>query len=344
MTRPARRWPLALLAASASCLSMSAQADWQFGAPVDITPPSPTAFPHLDASGRKAIAASGERIALTWEDSRGGTPACHVAIIEPARPVFGRHTFGRGECFEPAVAALPEGRFALIWEDEQGVGVALVTPAGLGPVLGLGPRGGQGSLVWHPSLGLQAAWSGPDGRWRRIWHTRLQITPEGRIVGGDIMPADTAPITDDQLHPVLAATTTGLALAWEDRRHGHTVIYGSASGDARSWSPPRRISQNPSGRINNELGRGTGAMRPALASLGGERLAAVWLDKRDFLSGYDVYAALSEDGGLTWGSDRIAQTASATPSPNGMPRRRAIPRENLPSPGMMNATVGPISG
>lgn len=302
-----RYWTAGLLVATLSCLSPSLHAGWRFGAPLDLTPASPTAFPHLDASGRKAIAASGGRIALSWEDSSSGAPACHVAVIEPARAVVTTYSFGRGECFEPAVAALPEGRFALIWEDEQGVAATLVTAAGLGPVLGLGPRGGQGSLTWHPSLGLHAAWSGPDGRWRRIWHTRLHIAPEGRLAVGDITPADTAAPTDDQLQPVLAATASGLALAWEDRRHGHTVIYGSASRDGRSWSPARRISQNPTGRINEELGRGSGAMRPTLASLGGERLAAVWLDKRDFLSGYDVYAALSDDGGLTWGRDRIAQ-------------------------------------
>lgn len=269
MTVAARRWPVALLLAVVSCMSLTVYAGWQFGAPLDITPASPTAFPHLDASGRKAIAASGGRIALTWEDSRSGAPACHVVIMEPAQPGVREHSFGRGECFEPAVAALPEGRFALIWEDDQGVGVALVTPAGLGPVLGLGPRGGQGSLAWHPSLGLHAAWSGPGGRWRRIWHTRLHITPEGGLAVGNITPADTAPLTDDQLHPVLAATASGLALAWEDRRNGHTVIYGSVSRGGRSWSSPLRISQNPTGRINDELGRGSGAMRPTLASLGG---------------------------------------------------------------------------
>lgn len=307
MKAAARRWPVAALLVAATCLSMAALAGWQFGAPMDITAASPTAFPHLDASGRKAIAASGGRIALAWEDSRSGAPACHVAIIERAQPEFVVHAFGRGECFEPAVAALPEGRFALIWEDEQGVGVALLAPAGLGPVHGLAARGGQGNLAWHASLGLHAAWSEPDGRWRRIRHAHLHITPEGRLVAGNVQSADVAPVTDDQLHPVLAATASGLALAWEDRRLGHTVIYGCTSQDGGRWSSPRRISQNPTGRINDELGRGTGAMRPTLVSLGGERLAAVWLDKRDFLSGYDVYAALSEDGGLNWGPDGIAQ-------------------------------------
>ncbi len=33
-------------------------------------------------------------------------------------------------------------------------------------------------------------------------------------------------------------------------------------------------------------------MRPTLSAWGKQGVAAVWLDKRDFLSGYDVYAAL----------------------------------------------------
>jgi hypothetical protein len=48
-------------------------------------------------------------------------------------------------------------------------------------------------------------------------------------------------------------------------------------------------------------------MRPTLVPYGGNRLAAVWLDKRDFLSGYDVFAALSENGGLAWGTNVKAQ-------------------------------------
>lgn len=57
------------------------------------------------------------------------------------------------------------------------------------------------------------------------------------------------------------------------------------------------MSGNPTGKAQNDLGRGTGAMRPAVARFG-QRFAAAWLDKRDFLSGYDVYAALSEGAGF----------------------------------------------
>ena len=45
-------------------------------------------------------------------------------------------------------------------------------------------------------------------------------------------------------------------------------------------------------------------------SLGGDNkklVAASWLDKRDFEGGYDVYAAVSEDGGKTFGTDELVQ-------------------------------------
>lgn len=109
------------------------------------------------------------------------------------------------------------------------------------------------------------------------------------------------------MYPVLINIASGLALAWEDRRHGHTVIYSSRL-ESDAWNVPFRISQNPTGKAQGtDLGRGTGAMRPSLAAYGDNNIAAVWLDKRDFLSGYDVYAALSTDGGKTYGKNQKAQ-------------------------------------
>jgi hypothetical protein len=136
---------------------------------------------------------------------------------------------------------------------------------------------------------------------------------EGKLlIAGAMRPADTAPASDDQTFPALATSAHGLMLAWEDRRYGHTVILGSACGnpaaEAQNWSPPARISGNPTGKAQGNLGRGTGAMRPVLARFG-EQFAAAWLDKRDFLSGYDVYAALTPKNGdtLRFNQDRKAQ-------------------------------------
>lgn len=56
-----------------------------------------------------------------------------------------------------------------------------------------------------------------------------------------------------------------------------------------------------------DLGAGMGSMRPGLAVCGPACLVAVWLDKRDFLSGYDVYAAFSQDGGRSFGKNLKVQ-------------------------------------
>jgi hypothetical protein len=278
---------------------------WAAEAPIDIVTGKAGVFIHLDASGRKNLAVSEGSVAIVWEDNRGGAPRCQLGLKSADAATFREYPLGKGECFEPAVSALDGGRFLLAWEDETGVNAALANQSGPGPVARLADAGGQATTAWHPKLGAFAAWSSPDGRWRRIWQTALAIDGTA-LKPGAVRPADAAPAADDQLFPTLAAPDQGFALAWEDRRHGHTVIYGTRSGDGQAWSAPLRISGNPTGKAQGDLGRGTGAMRPALASFGG-RLAAAWLDKRDFLSGYDVYATLSDDGGVRFAKDGKAQ-------------------------------------
>lgn len=276
-------------------LAAPAWADWAFEPAVDVTGPR-DAFHHIEASGRQALAISAGRVALAWEDDRSGVPKCHVAVRPADAAAFTERSYGQGECYAPGIAALADGRFAVVWEDEAGVNAALVTEGGLGPTANLAPAGGQAALAWHPRHGLMAAWSQPDGRWRRVWLSTLEIDGD-RLRPAAKQPADAQPAKDDQMYPALAAGAAGHTVAWEDRRLGHTVVYASQHRDG-AWSAPVRVSQNHTGKAQGtDLGRGTGAMRPALAAYGADRLVAVWLDKRDFLSGYDVYAAATGDDG-----------------------------------------------
>jgi len=273
----------------------------------EIAAAKPGVFHHLDASGRNSLAVAGASVGLVWEDNRSGAPGCYLALKGAGANGFREFPFGQGECFEPAIAALDADRFLLIWEDVGGVNAAIADASGPGPATKLADSGGQGSIAFHAKFGAFAAWSAPDGRWRRVWLAPLQIAGR-QIHAGLARPADAVPATDDQTFPVLAAAAQGLTVAWEDRRHGHTVIFSSQSQDAKTWSTPTRVSSNPTGKAQGNLGRGTGAMRPVLAPFG-NRLAAAWLDKRDFLSGYDVYAALTgKDGdGMRFGKDQKAQ-------------------------------------
>jgi hypothetical protein len=263
-------------------------------------------FHHLDASGRQNLALSGSQVALVWEDSRSSVPRCYLGLKAGAETAFREYPLGHGACFDPAVTALDGERFLLAWEDESGINAAIATPTGPGVAVNLG-AGSHASVAAYPALGAQVAWNAPEGRWQRVWRAPLSV--EGaHLRAGAPHPADAVPPVDDQSFPALAAGERGFLLAWEDRRNGHTVIYASLSADGQAWSAPLRVSSNPTGKAQGYLGRGTGAMRPAVASFGSgsqARFAAAWLDKRDFLSGYDVYAAESEGTGFT--KDRKAQ-------------------------------------
>jgi hypothetical protein len=271
-------------------LASPARADWDFAPALDVAA-GKGLFHHLEASGRQALALSGDRVALVWEDDRSGSPRCYLAIQAGGQAPFQEQVFGQGECFAPGITALDNGQFAVIWEDETGINAARVD-ATLGPALGLSEKGGQAALAWHPALGLQAAWTRPEGRHQRLWLGRLEQDDHGALRLAAPEPLEAQPPRDDQMYPALAACGPGFTLAWEDRRLGHTVIFSSTSPDGRTWSPPVRVSHNTTGKAQGtDLGRGTGAMRPTLACAG-EKPVTVWLDKRDFLSGYDVYAAL----------------------------------------------------
>ena len=290
-----------LCAAALTLATPAARADQA----IDIAGGGTGVFHHLEASGRHSLAVSSGVVALTWEDNRDGAPRCYLAVRAGEVGDFREFSFGAGECFEPGIAPLADGRLLLIWEDEAGVHAAPAGVDGLGAPLRLAAQGGQGALTFHAELGAFAAWSAPEDRWRRLWLAPLRVEGD-QLRSGPARPLDPAPLADDQMFPSLASVGAHLVVAWEDRRLGHTVIFSSRSADGETWSPPTRLSRNPTGKQAGDLGRGSGAMRPALAAFGA-RLAAVWLDKRDFLSGYDVYAALSDDGGASFGADTRAQ-------------------------------------
>jgi hypothetical protein len=295
-----RGWPavVAFIAWAAGGHAYAAEA-------IDVAIGGTAVFHHLEASGRHGLAVSGEAVALVWEDNRDGSPRCHLALRADRQTALRPFGFGTGECFEPGIAPLPGGRFLLIWEDAAGVAATWADADGPRAPARLASAGGQGTVAFHATLGAHAVWSAPDGRWRRLWSAPLTITPHG-LEAGVIRPVDAREPRDDQAFPSLAAVGAHLVVAWEDRRLGHTVIHTSRSADGRNWSAPARLSRNPTGAQPGNLGRGSGAMRPALAAFG-TRLAAVWLDKRDFLSGYDVYAAFSDDEGGTFATELKVQ-------------------------------------
>jgi hypothetical protein len=302
----------ALAAMAALLLPVCAAAQpWAFGDPLAVTaPPQPGVFHHLESSGRRNVAVSGGVVGIAWEDNRDGTPRVYLARKEADQEGFdaGVRVSGTGEAYEPSLAALGNGGFALAWEEDGQVLARLVGPGRAGPPLRLSRRGGAQAAVALHGEQLLVLWSEREGRFGRIRMARLGM-------GGDLTlsPRAVCDVEDDppeagQLYPAAAVVGDRVVAAWEDRRHGHTVIMAAVSDPGRpcGFDPPRRVSEDPPGP-EMPYGRGHGVARVALAAHGEAGLLAAWADKRRFQEGYDVYAAEYDPADRAFGANQRVQ-------------------------------------
>jgi len=271
-------------------LAWPAHAAWEWSTPLTVSSVhSATIFPHLESANRQGVAVSGGTVGVVWEDNRSGSPQCYMANKSAAAANFQRETqLSKGECYEPVVMALGGDRFVAAWE-EAGKVHAQILPGGKALLLSK-DEAAQVTLAMRGDT-LYAAWAEQAGRFRRIVVAQLVFKANALSVK-TAQAVEAAMPSDEQGWPALAVAGDGsVTVAWEDRRSRHTVPMVSHSSDGRSFEPPERLTDHKSGSAPGGLGAGTGAMRPTLTAWGEQGIAAVWLDKRDFLSGYDVYAA-----------------------------------------------------
>ena len=278
-------------------------APWQFGTPVTVADARPGVFHHLESAGRRSIAVSGDAVAVVWEDNRDGTPRAYVAFRTGAASDFqGMRLSGEGEAYEPAVTGLENGRFVFGWEEAGQAWVRSGGPLGLDPPVRLGREAGAQVTLARGERGVYVAWAKQTGKVMAIHVARLTPGRDGAPITFSRPVIVTPQLQVEQLYPALAVLKSATVVAWEDRRHGHTVIYAAQSRDDRRFSAARRVNEQLP-RRSTTFGRGTGAARVVLARLGAERAAAVWLDKRDFEGGYDIYAAVTTDAGRLFGKN-----------------------------------------
>ncbi|HEC13162.1 MAG TPA: hypothetical protein ENI80_07915 [Acidiferrobacteraceae bacterium] len=252
-------------------------------------------FYHLESSGRKNIAASEKSVAVVWEDNRTGKSAIYFATkpfdnkkFDPPVPVSTGN-----EAVEPSMTAFSDDRYLLAWEQDGSVWSRLVKAGKLGTPLKLdGGPGGQVSVTSTDGKTAYAVWSQRARAGQRILIARLSaVGPDLALVSSDAKEIDHSnKDRKNQFYPSVAVARVGVVVAWEDRRAGHTQILYSCAGKNQAFSRPLVLNeQGP--KISSQYGSGTGAARPSLAAVGGGDIVAVWSDKRDFRSGYDVYSA-----------------------------------------------------
>ena len=294
--------------------AMVLAAPWQFDQAIDVTPVhGAKVFHHVEAAGRKSIAVSGTVVAVVWEDNRDGISRCYIAMKKSADSGFAadRQISGSKEAFEPGIVSLPDGRFAVAWEEDGSVRARVVSATRMGEPITLASHdSNQASVGFSAQAGLWAAWSQREGHYAGIHTEKLAYVPgTDTLTLGKPVVVDSLPLSGGQHYPSIAVLQTGgVVFAWEDRRKGHTTIMYShrAIGDTK-FATPVQMNETRRDARNAGVGPGTGAMRVALAAQADARVAAVWSDKRDFLSGYDVYAAFSTDGGTHFGANQMVQ-------------------------------------
>lgn len=291
--------------------SSAIAAPWVFDAPISVSHgPALQTFSHLEAAGRKSVAVSAAWVAVTWEDNRDGVSRCYVALKAPDKAVFANEmrVSGAAEAFEPAIISLDKGRFALAWEEGGRIRARLLAADGMGSPIALGTNAAaQVSLGYAQPNGFFAAWSEKQ---KQFWQVKVAhlIRARGTLKAGGAHSIESG-IDGDQSYPSIAVLNAQkLVVAWEDRRAGHTRILSSTSKNGGTdFTPPQQINDAIWLGQMNGFGRGTGVMRVALSRYGDDGVAAVWADKRNFLSGYDVYMARMPGAAHAFGANEKAQ-------------------------------------
>ena len=298
-----RAWALGVCLATAYLAAAPVSArDWVFAPAVTVSPThGAKVHHHLESAGRKNIAVAHNAVAIAWEDDRSGEPAVFVARRAlGAGDAFAEVAVSTGEAYEPAIAAVNDGDFLCVWEQGGAVWARVIGAKALGPAVRLG-AGAQATVAAHAGR-VFAAWRAPASQGHTISLAQLAVNDlRPRIAKVQALAA-----RGDQLYPSVALNARGAVLvAWEDRRAGHTRIYYRFSRDGHRFAAARPLNETVRGSA--VFGKGSGAARVALTTFGAKGFAATWLDKRDFRSGYDVYAARDLQGRGVFGANEKVQ-------------------------------------
>ncbi|MGV8933996.1 MAG: hypothetical protein ACOH1I_05200 [Gallionellaceae bacterium] len=302
-------WLMALLA----CTPAYA-APWVFDTALNVSATSAKeVFTHLEAAGRKSIAISAGWVAVAWEDNRDGTPRCYVALKGPQQAAFGKamRVSGNNEAAEPAIVGLGQGRFALAWEEDGHIAARTLTEKKMGTPVALGETSAtQVSLGFEANTGLLAVWSEQVGSYQLIRLAHLKMGKKGELESDKSVSIDSS-AQGNQAYPSIAIVSAKeIVVSWEDRSKGNTrIIYATSTNGGGKFAASLELNEYKWRGTGFAYGNntGTGAMRVALANLGQDGAVAVWADKRDFQSGYDIYADVMRGPKMTFGANEKVQ-------------------------------------
>ena len=278
-------------------------AAWEFGEKVAVSPHhGDKIFHHLDSAGRKNIAVAGNSVAIVWEDNHTGVTHVYVSIKTNGTASFRapEQVSSGNSAYGPVITSRKNKQFLIAWEQDEAIWLRSLGQKGLGKPLRVssGP-GQQPTLIELNSREALVAWAAQQGPHTQILIAIVQLGSDGTPQKvGKAFPIDTSPLEADQLYPTLAKTDRGVTVVWEDRRGGHTKLLYSHANAGGWFATPQELNEVV--QKSTKYGRGSGVTRAAAASFGKNNIAVTWMDKRGFRTGYDIYAAVSNNAGKSF--------------------------------------------
>ena len=275
---------------------------WEFKDPVAIGADARSGvFHHLDGAGRKHIAVSSQTVAVVWEDNHLGEPQVFVALKSIDQPQFSEPmSISSGhEAFEPSIAALTDNRFMVIWEQDASVFAGLIEDRQLKTKRRLTTvSSSHGSVATVGDLAF-VTWREQQGREWRLKVAQLTLTEDGFDIEA-VQSVEAESLSTPVLFPTISASGSGICVAWEDRRAGHTrLLFSYSKSLEQGFSSPQSLNEYYSNR--NEYDKGNGVTRVSMAAFAEDEVVAAWMDKRRGHAGYGIFAALGSEGGESFG-------------------------------------------
>ena len=276
-------------------LVSNADSDWQWSQKIAIgNTLEHGVYHHLDGSGRKHIAVTGEHIAVVWEDDSSGSPQIYLAtkIINQKQfnsPV--KLSNGR-EAYEPSITAMGDSRFVIVYEEDESVYTRLLSKDGLGKAIKLSTD--KPILASSPSITAQESTAYVIWREKHQTDYRLFVTiltlENNQPVVGKVHSVEDKAMQTPMLKPVIAIAASTVFVAWEDRREGHTrLLFSHADATNLQFSDQENLNEFFTDR--NEYDKGSGVTRLSMAAFGEGEVLATWMDKRRGGVGYGIFAS-----------------------------------------------------
>ncbi|HIC90299.1 MAG TPA: exo-alpha-sialidase, partial [Anaerolineae bacterium] len=249
-----------------------------------------------------------------WQECRNGdgdiyfahsTNTSQLAADTPvtvtwSTPVRVNDDVGHTWQYDPAMALGQDGPLYLVWGDWRQDGRSIFFA-----------RSTDGGATWSQNRNVTSGWGyrydpaiAIDGS-GRLYVTWCEYGEASDIFvstssdDGDTW-SDPVRVTDDtttnayQYHPTIATLAAGNAVvAWVDGRDNTFHIYAAATSDGGvTWSPNRRVDDKASTN---------GTYAPTIATTPNGHVHIAWYDYRN--GNADIYAASSNDAGLTWSTN-----------------------------------------